>query len=44
MKKIVTLLALAGLALSSNIESNQDEELFAALLARAGIWALSHPQ
>jgi len=45
MKKTVTLLALAGLALSSNAESNsQDEELFAAILAKAGVWALSHPQ
>jgi rRNA processing protein Gar1 len=45
MKKTATLLALTGLALSSNVEGNfQDDELFAQIAARAGVWALTHPQ
>ena len=45
MKKTATLLAITGLALSSNVDGNfQDDELFAQIAARAGVWALTHPQ
>jgi len=48
MKRTATLLAIAGLALSMSpeaIQQNfQDDEEFAAILARAGLWAATHPQ
>jgi hypothetical protein len=44
MKRTATLLAITGLALSINPENYQDNEEFAPILARAGIWAATHPQ
>jgi hypothetical protein len=44
MKRTATLLAIAGLALSINPENYQDNEEFAPIIARAGIWAATHPQ
>jgi len=46
MKKTATLLAIAGLALSAEVnpETFQDNEEFWPILARAGLWAATHPQ
>jgi hypothetical protein len=46
MKRTATLLAIAGLALSTEVnpETFQDNEEFAPILAKAGLWAITHPQ